>query len=536
MSLHTDHSVYSAFNTVAITKPTFHFVIDLGTHHGGRLASSLSVCSLSTYTVSQTLTCISQTLTLIDTHTYAQISLSMTAYTSIEELESSVPLAQLLPSVAFGRCAAHLPHDVDSLQGDELVQSLEIALSIHSKARVVLQCWVLLILRRRADMRHEKDALYDRLQLTPVNPQEKMRYRRGAMLLCHLLVERDAATELPDSSLLDRYLVDFYFSWSSAVNEQDDAFYLQGDAAAVVSWVRQALDHLDQHGSKMTAMRWLQLSRSPTSTSAAFVPPVASSREPPPRDSLDTLLSATVSVELAPTPLALRTRRSKGSDHTLPTSAAAPASSTVLQRIVAPSTASLEKKKKKQKRRRADAFTELNSLRVAVERWAKRLRRQLLAAAMTNDQQKIRRVAEQLRAPPLLRKAAKHTRERCTVDKDHAAEQEDSRDNDEETSPASVDQSSSASAAPSVSTDHALTKPNECTVCAEEPARMEQVWNVGCQHGFCGHCMHARLSQRERKCMGCRESITQVVDQHGQVFQHFEWTRRWKQSQALLPS
>ena len=64
---------------------------------------------------------------------------------------------------------------------------LEVALSIHSKARVVLQCWVLLILRRRAGMRHEKDALYDRLQLTPVNPQEKMRYRRGAMLLCHLL-------------------------------------------------------------------------------------------------------------------------------------------------------------------------------------------------------------------------------------------------------------------------------------------------------------------------------------------------------------
>ena len=135
--------------------------------------------------------------------------LSMTAYTSFEELESSVPLAQLLPSVAFGRCAAHLPHDVDSLHGDELVQSLEVALSIHSKARVVLQCWVLLILRRRAGMRHEKDALYDRLQLTPVNPQEKMRYRRGAMLLCHLLRERDAVTESSsDVSLLDRYLVD----------------------------------------------------------------------------------------------------------------------------------------------------------------------------------------------------------------------------------------------------------------------------------------------------------------------------------------
>ena len=197
----------------------------------------------------------------------------MTAYTSFEELESSVPLAQLLPSVAFGRCVAQLPHDVDSLYGDELVRSLEIALSIHSKARVVLQCWVLLILRRRVASRHEKDALYDRLQLTPVNPQEKKRYRRGAMLLCHLLVERDAG-ESSDSSLLDRYLVDCYFSWSSAANEQGDAFYLQGDAA--VSWVRHVLDHLNQNGSKMTAVKWLELTRSPTSTSAAAVLPIPS--------------------------------------------------------------------------------------------------------------------------------------------------------------------------------------------------------------------------------------------------------------------
>ena len=174
-----------------------------------------------------------------------------------------------------------------------------------------------------------------------------------------------------------------------------------------------------------------------------------------------------------------------------------------------------------------------------MERWAKRLRRQLLAAALTNDQRQIRRVAEQLRAPPLLRKA----RERCTVDQDRTAEEEDGTDN-EQASPASVDQSS-AFAVPSVSTDsssrssssdHGLEEQNECTVCAEEPARVEQVWNFSCKHGFCGHCMHARLSQRERKCMGCRESITQVVDQHGTVFQHFEWTRWWKQSQASLLS
>jgi hypothetical protein len=127
----------------------------------------------------------------------------MTSYNSFEELEAAVPLSQLRPSVAFSRCAAHLPHDVDQLHGDELVQLLERALTIHSKARVVLQCWVLLIMRRRVDARHEKDALYDRLQQTAVSPQEKIRYRRGAMLLCHLLIEREVIEE---TSLLDRIL------------------------------------------------------------------------------------------------------------------------------------------------------------------------------------------------------------------------------------------------------------------------------------------------------------------------------------------
>ena len=100
---------------------------------------------------------------------------SMTSYTCFEDLEASVPLAQLRPSVAFSRCAAHLPHDVDQLHGGELVQSLEITLTVHSKARVVLQCWVLLIMRRQVDARQEKDALYDRLQNTAVSPQEKIR-------------------------------------------------------------------------------------------------------------------------------------------------------------------------------------------------------------------------------------------------------------------------------------------------------------------------------------------------------------------------
>ena len=128
-----------------------------------------------------------------------------------------MPLTQLRPSVAFAACSVHLPDDVDSLHGDDLIRSLSTALLIHSKARVVLQCWVLLIMRRQAHTRYDRDALYDRLQDTAVVPQERTRYRRGAMLLCHLLVERDEAEA---ASLLDSYLIKHYLPWSTVVRRQ----------------------------------------------------------------------------------------------------------------------------------------------------------------------------------------------------------------------------------------------------------------------------------------------------------------------------
>ena len=67
----------------------------------------------------------------------------------------------------------------------------------------------------------------------------------------------------------------------------------------------------------------------------------------------------------------------------------------------------------------------------------------------------------------------------------------------------------------------------ECAVCESEPKKVEQVWNLSCGHGFCGGCMLARLSQRERRCMYCRSKIVQVIEGNGQVFQHYDWTRSW---------
>ena len=73
-------------------------------------------------------------------------------------------------------------------------------------------------------------------------------------------------------------------------------------------------------------------------------------------------------------------------------------------------------------------------------------------------------------------------------------------------------------------------------MCEAEPKRMEEVWNASCRHGFCADCMLARLSQRERKCMYCRATITQVVDGSGKVFQHYDWVRWWKVRSRVMVS
>ena len=62
---------------------------------------------------------------------------------------------------------------------------------------------------------------------------------------------------------------------------------------------------------------------------------------------------------------------------------------------------------------------------------------------------------------------------------------------------------------------------------------MEQVWNVSCGHGFCGDCMLARLSHRERQCMSCRAKLLRLVDGSGTVLQHYEWTKRWKEQRLV---
>jgi hypothetical protein len=436
----------------------------------------------------------------------------MTSYTCFEDLEASVPFAQLRSSLAFSRCAAQLPHDIDQLHGAELVQSLEIALTVHSKARVVLQWWVLLIMRRQVDARHEKDALYDWLQNTIVSPQEKIRYRRGAMLLCHLLIERDVAEA---DSLLDRYLVDSYFPWSSAVNVRDDTFYLQAD---VNRWVRQALDYFKQNKTKMTAARWLELSRSSSSpVPSVFVPLVTDQRDAP---------YTNASSEVMLTPAAQRTR-----------TRTPPFPASTQHWAAVPASLKRNNQTHTRKRRRtavASDHRELEALKTAIVLWAKRLRRQLLQAAGVDDKDRIRQVADELQAPPLLNQAEDRAGEQSENEDESGHDddigsdsEEDSDDRQRRRHRLRADRCSAFTDSDDSSNSSLPQHVNECAVCESDPKKVEQVWNLSCRHGFCGDCMLARLSQRERRCMYCRAKIVQVIDGKGLVFQHYDWTKWW---------
>ena len=122
-----------------------------------------------------------------------------------------------------------------------------------------------------------------------------------------------------------------------------------------------------------------------------------------------------------PTPPARRTRSQDGG-HDLP----APPLTSTAQPRTPPSAA-------RHKRRRPGATPErrqLESLQHAVKRWAKRLRRVLLQAALAGDKERIRRVADELQVLPLLGKAVKLSAERGDNDEDDRADQDELGDDE----------------------------------------------------------------------------------------------------------
>jgi hypothetical protein len=279
----------------------------------------------------------------------------------------------------------------------------------------------------------------------------------------------------------------------------------------------------------MTAVRWLELScsslSSAPSVAAPHVAPLPLSPRQRPLDSFAGLATSSTSVQ--PTPPAQRTR-SEDSDRSL---SAPPLCFPAHQ-----GTVSSTRRKKRRRTGASSERRELVTLRKAVELWAQRLRRQLLQAAHLDDKEQIRQVADELQAPPLERCEDEGVADDSEAESGNDTDVDGDSDNDRRRRRGPrVDHHSTCTDDSDVSSSSQQEHVNECSVCEAEPKRTEQVWNASCRHGFCGDCMLARLSQRERRCMYCRAQITQVVDGSGKVFQHYDWTRWWKaQGQVLI--
>jgi hypothetical protein len=219
------------------------------------------------------------------------------------QLESRIPAEQLLPSVAFSVCcpsserASHL----DQLQGEHFVASLLHALWVQSKARTILECWCILMMRSRLQDERKKDELYDLLlsgsppqissvqlqvhtvdekeaeqgldegtdsnttgtTLVPIRPRskaqqeaekkQKTRWKRGVVVLAHLLIDR---AQHGSPSLLDAYLDQVFFPWSVAT-EQKLGFLLSPE---VIKWIEAARTYFAQKRNKIDRKQWLELS------------------------------------------------------------------------------------------------------------------------------------------------------------------------------------------------------------------------------------------------------------------------------------
>ena len=225
------------------------------------------------------------------------------------QLESQIPAEQLLPSVAFSVCcpSADRASRLDLLRGADFVHSLLSVLWVQSKARNILECWCILMMRSRLDDERKKDGVYDLLLSGPpvkassvqlrivgedgsdepepenetnhatamsepdvvstrhksknqreADKKQKVRWKRGVVVLAHLLIDR---AQHGETSLLHTYLDQVFFSWSVATEQKLD-FLL---SSRVIAWIQEARTHFTLKHSKIDRKGWAALSGEPSS-------------------------------------------------------------------------------------------------------------------------------------------------------------------------------------------------------------------------------------------------------------------------------
>ena len=160
----------------------------------------------------------------------------------------------------------------------------------RSKARSILECWCILMMRCRLEDERKKDEVYDLLLSGPpakttsaqlrlvggdesepddvpdrvtaviesdvvstrhrsksqreADKKQKARWKRGAVVLAHLLIDR---AQHGGTSLLDTYLDEVYFPWSVATEQTLDSLL----SSRVIGWIQEARTHFDKKRSKI---------------------------------------------------------------------------------------------------------------------------------------------------------------------------------------------------------------------------------------------------------------------------------------------
>ena len=162
----------------------------------------------------------------------------------LAELEQRIPDEQLVPSQALTTFYApklddtHSQvgpvltfSDLDNLSGPDLIAQLSSLQRYNAGRAALLNCVITVIQRRAAADDKERRQIF--LTSCKINHLNATRFRRGLLVACQLLIQRDSVKKV-SKSWLDRYARTGFFPWS-AVYSQNEAYL--ADSALCDEWM-----------------------------------------------------------------------------------------------------------------------------------------------------------------------------------------------------------------------------------------------------------------------------------------------------------
>ena len=171
----------------------------------------------------------------------------------LADLEQLIPAEQLVPSQALktfyapGLDDTHSQigpvlafNDLDSLYGPDLIAQLSLLQRYNAGHAALLSCVITIIQRRAAGDEKERRQIF--LTSCKINHLNATRFRRGLLLACQLLIQRDNVNKV-SKSWLNRYARTGFFPWS-AVYSQSEARL--ADSALCDEWMASGWAYYSQ--------------------------------------------------------------------------------------------------------------------------------------------------------------------------------------------------------------------------------------------------------------------------------------------------